>query len=123
MSSASSSRFVISPPTTTDDDGAPSESCSRDVERILRMVEDERHLSALKLLRNVQERLAPTSHVVEPKPKHHGLRLRKSRSTVVLQEKLLDHRDAQELLGKSEEMLFDLEVSRLYIEFFILFFW
>jgi hypothetical protein len=47
----------ISPPTTTHDDASPSDSCFTDMERTFRLMEDERHLSALALYRSVLERI------------------------------------------------------------------
>ena len=43
----------IKAPTTTDDDGSPSDSCVDDMERVLRLIEDERHLAAQTLYHNV----------------------------------------------------------------------
>eukprot|EP00521_Asterionellopsis_glacialis_P009443 CAMPEP_0195287422 /NCGR_PEP_ID=MMETSP0707-20130614/4487_1 /TAXON_ID=33640 /ORGANISM="Asterionellopsis glacialis, Strain CCMP134" /LENGTH=1087 /DNA_ID=CAMNT_0040347175 /DNA_START=103 /DNA_END=3366 /DNA_ORIENTATION=- len=48
--------YAIQPPTTQDDDGKPSSSLLKDVERILALVQDERHLIAHKLSLSVQTR-------------------------------------------------------------------
>jgi hypothetical protein len=47
----------IKAPTTTDDDGNPSDSCVDDMERVFRLIEDERHLAAHSLYHNVLSRL------------------------------------------------------------------
>ena len=49
-------RYEIRPP--TDDDGQPSGSLLRDAQRVLTLIEDERHLLAHELLQSVQQRLA-----------------------------------------------------------------
>ena len=50
-------RFIIRPPTTIDDDASPSEDIVNDANRVLAMIQDERHLCAEALLRDVQRRL------------------------------------------------------------------
>lgn len=50
-------RFIIRPPTTIDDDASPSENIVDDANRVLAMIQDERHLCAEALLRDVQRRL------------------------------------------------------------------
>ena len=47
----------IRPPTTTVDDGRPTDSCMHDVDRVLRLIEDERHFTAQELLHDVHSRL------------------------------------------------------------------
>lgn len=49
--------FEIRPPTTTGDKGDPSDSILQDAHRIFALIDDERHLVAHKLYRNVRERL------------------------------------------------------------------
>ena len=48
--------YTIRPPLTTGDDGQPSDSLWRDAQRVLDLIEDERHLTAQDLLHHVQER-------------------------------------------------------------------
>ena len=60
MSSQSSlprTKKKIRPPTTTLDDGQPTKSCKRDIDRVLRLIEDERHFTAQELLHDIQDRL------------------------------------------------------------------
>ena len=60
MSSQSSfpqAKKKIRPPTTTLDDGQPSKSCKHDIDRVLRLIEDERHFTAQELLHDIQDRL------------------------------------------------------------------
>ena len=50
-------RFKIRPPLTTGDKGAPSKSIWKDAERVFALIEDERHLVAHELFKNVKSRL------------------------------------------------------------------
>ena len=50
-------RFIIRPPTTIDDDASPSDNIVNDARRVLAMIQDERHLCAESLLRDVESRL------------------------------------------------------------------
>ena len=49
--------FTIKYPSTTHDDGSPSGDILNDCQRILRFIEDERHLAAQKLHTSITERL------------------------------------------------------------------
>lgn len=49
--------FHIRPACTIGDDGSPSSSVLRDTQRVLHFIEDERHLTAQKLLQSVQSRV------------------------------------------------------------------
>ena len=50
-------RFTIKPPSTLKDDGKPSSSLKQDFDRLLRLIEDERHLCALTLLESIETRV------------------------------------------------------------------
>jgi len=50
-------RFEIRPPCTLNDDGEPSASLLNDAKRVFDFIEDERHLTAERLLQSVHERL------------------------------------------------------------------
>ena len=50
-------RFTIKPPSTLKDDGKPSSSLKQDFDRLLRLIEDERHLCALSLLESIETRV------------------------------------------------------------------
>lgn len=52
----SAGRFKIKPPTTTNDTGDPTDSCLFDAKRVLRLIEDERYLSAQELYHSIKER-------------------------------------------------------------------
>jgi hypothetical protein len=49
--------FHIRPACTIGDDGSPTSSVLRDIQRVLHFIDDERHLTAQKLLQSVQSRL------------------------------------------------------------------
>ncbi|KAL3912378.1 MAG: hypothetical protein SGILL_006908 [Bacillariaceae sp.] len=103
----------ISPPTTIHDDAAPSESCSDDVERLFRLIEDERHLSALKLYHSIQERLntAENSGKLDASSgTRFTLRASKLQKRQKAKEDKADYSSAREALDKNHEILSDLEV-------------
>ncbi|MGK3741796.1 MAG: hypothetical protein ACI90V_008650 [Bacillariaceae sp.] len=50
-------RFKIKAPTTTNDNGEPSDQCFFDAKRVLRLIEDERYLSAQELYSSILDRL------------------------------------------------------------------
>lgn len=49
--------FHIRPACTIGDDGSPTPSVLRDAQRVLHFIDDERHLTAQKLLQSVQSRV------------------------------------------------------------------
>mmetsp|Transcript_34275 Transcript_34275/g.82553 ORF Transcript_34275/g.82553 Transcript_34275/m.82553 type:complete len:990 (-) Transcript_34275:158-3127(-) len=57
LSSLPQTKKTIRPPTTTLDDGQPTKSCKHDIDRVLRLIEDERHFTAQELLHDIQDRL------------------------------------------------------------------
>ena len=73
--------FTIRPPTTTNDEGKPGPSLSKDVERVFRLIDDERHLTAQELLVSVQERLAEREQHLPKSKKPHLFPSRKARKT------------------------------------------
>lgn len=50
-------RYKIKAPTTTNDSGEPSDLCFFDAKRVLRLIEDERYLSAQELYNSILDRL------------------------------------------------------------------
>jgi hypothetical protein len=54
--------FHIRPACTIGDDGSPTSSVLRDAQRVLNFTDDERHLTAQKLLQSVQSRVAAFDH-------------------------------------------------------------
>ena len=53
----SKNRYKIKAPTTTNDSGEPSDLCFFDAKRVLRLIEDERYLSAQELYNSILDRL------------------------------------------------------------------
>ena len=101
---------VLSKPSTSKDDASPSESCLADADRVLRLIDDERHMSALALYQNIQERLKDLSNVSLPKPTRLGFR--PNGKTQHRLERVKDMEDAKQLLESKQGVLDDLEVSR-----------
>ena len=100
--------FVIRPPTTTTDPGTPSTSLSKDVDRVLRLVEDERLLTAHKLLLNVRERFKTPP--VMPSPRRKRLFAKKPKVTEEMRAAERDCREAKESLESKRKVLEGLEV-------------
>ena len=50
-------RVKIKPPTTTNDTGDPTDCCLFDAKRVLRLIEDERYLSAQSLHQSIRDRI------------------------------------------------------------------
>jgi hypothetical protein len=50
-------RYEIKPPSTLGDKGEPTEFLQEDVRRLFCLIEDERHLTAHKLLQDIQRRI------------------------------------------------------------------
>jgi hypothetical protein len=59
-----SPRFTILPPSTIQDDGSPSDSLPNDAKRLLRFIQDERHLVAGELLVTIRTRLESAATVL-----------------------------------------------------------
>ena len=49
--------FHIRPPSTTNDNGNPTDSLTNDIHRVFALIDDERHLTALRLLDDLCTRL------------------------------------------------------------------
>ena len=49
--------FHIRPPSTTNDNGNPTDSLTNDIHRVFTLIDDERHLTALRLLDHLRTRL------------------------------------------------------------------
>jgi hypothetical protein len=108
-------RFKITKPSTSEDDGTPSDSCLEDVKRVFRLIEDERHLIAEGLYRDVLGRLREgnAESSSSPSNKHHKLRLRRSKSSKLKEEHVKDMQAAQDLIDSKKAVLDDLDVSFL----------
>jgi hypothetical protein len=65
-------RFIIKPPSTLEDDGTPSASLKQDFDRLLRLIEDERHLCADSLLESIEERVNAPPSSTAASPSHNS---------------------------------------------------
>lgn len=50
-------KFHIRPPSTTNDNGLPTDSISNDIKRLFSLIDDERHITAFKLLTSIRNRI------------------------------------------------------------------
>jgi hypothetical protein len=50
-------KFHIRPPSTTNDNGLPSDSIGNDIKRLFALIDDERHITAYKLLSSIRNRI------------------------------------------------------------------
>lgn len=106
-----SNGYVILPPTTTRDDGTPSNSMSQDLDRIVRLIHDERHITAHNLLRTVKERLK--SPPVIPETPKKGILKRKPKISTEMIAKERDYNEANAIIESSKDVLDKLEVRLL----------
>jgi hypothetical protein len=105
-------QMKIQPPTTTHDDASPSHSCLNDMERVFRLIEDERHLSARALYHSVQKRLVQLNELSSPISSSASRRLNlRSRFQKAKENNQGDFDAARRLLKKNQEALNKLEVS------------
>jgi hypothetical protein len=122
---------AIRPPTTILDDGNPSSSCRRDMDRVLRLIEDERHFTAQELLHDVQRRLGintsslPSSpsndsndsssdtgrRKIRLRPFQHNRQQNRQRAQKQLDDDK-DHVEARQLLESNQDILKKLEVRK-----------
>jgi hypothetical protein len=102
----------------THDDASPSDSCSTDMERIFRLMQDERHLSALAMYHNVLGRLDEddvkknTTSSSASKSTANRLNLRDRFHKTKVSSNKEDHEKARELIEQNQESLQNLEVCR-----------
>lgn len=100
--SAGSIGYVIRQPTTTEDDGTPSTFLKHDVDRVLRLAHDERHLTAYKLLEDVKERFKkPPAATTKTSPRK-GFVKRKPKVTAAMLAAEQDYKEATELIEKNK---------------------
>lgn len=100
--SAGSIGYVIRQPTTTEDDGTPSTFLKHDVDRVLRLAHDERHLTAHKLLEDVKERFKkPPAATTKTSPRK-GFVKRKPKVTAAMLAAEQDYNGAKELFEKNK---------------------
>lgn len=111
MSGSNADGFSIRPPTTTGDDGTPSTSVSKDLDRVVRLIQDERHLTAHALLEEVRKRLQNERPVLPAaSPKKGGFLKRKSKVTEAMLAAEREYVEAEQFLVNNSEMLETLEV-------------
>jgi hypothetical protein len=118
MSGSNAEGFSIRPPTTTGDDGTPSTSVSKDLDRVVRLIQDERHLTAHALLEEVRKRLTNERPVLPTAlPKKGGFLKRKSKVTEAMLAAEREYVEAEQFLVNNSEMLETLEVRTEPIPF------
>lgn len=116
-------RFEINKPSTAEDDGAPSNSCLEDIERVFRFIDDERHLMAQGIYHDVLGRLqewraeasSPSSSNSSSKNKFRLLRKGGAKGSKVKAEQVMDMQAAQDLIDNKQALLEDLDVSCLLV--------
>lgn len=113
-------RFEILKPSTSEDDGSPTGECYRDMERVFRLIEDERHLIAMEVYQSVLARLHDAEEEEQTKAKR-----RFTKTTIIPRQKSGKEKDlaaAQELINSRSEELEKLEVSIFQSSLFSLIF-
>jgi hypothetical protein len=112
------SRFTIRPPCTTGDSGDPGPSLGKDVERVFDFIEDERHLTAHDLLKDVrrrikeQEAIATRNSTRSSKRKPSRLAIIKRKESAKLETEQLDREEldrAKEILNSNNAAIDKLE--------------
>lgn len=108
--STASNDYVILPPTTTGDDGTPSNSICQDLDRIVRLIQDERHITAHNLLQSVKEKLKLPP--VLPETPKKGILKRKPKISTEMLTRERDYYEAKAIIENSKDILEKLEVRR-----------
>lgn len=116
--STTTGRVKIKAPTTTNDSGDPTDSCLFDAKRVLRLIEDERYLSAQSLHQSIRDRIQKeiedaadnnvdaTSSKKEKSSRKRPMLKRQKSSKKTFNEKNVK---AQELLDENEDILNKME--------------
>jgi len=105
----------IQKPSTSGDNGTPTNSCVHDLKRVLRLIEDERHLIANDLYQDIIGRIdtfRSTSLAAAAIPVKR-LRLRKSKSITIKEEITKDIQEAEGMISSNRTILDNLSVSGL----------
>lgn len=100
--------FRVSKPTTSEDNGSPSNSCEGDIRRILRFIEDERHLVAHTLYVDVLKRIRELNETAEG---GNRLRLRPSKSSKIRFAQAKDAQAAESMIEEHKAVLEKLQVN------------
>ncbi len=101
-SGPSTGKKKLKRPTTIFDDGEPTDSCIFDAKRVLRLIKDERHLSAEILYHNVVARTQTEDEEDEPKKK-------KAKRKRKISKKALDRKEAADFLDRNKEIITQME--------------
>jgi hypothetical protein len=113
------SRFTIRPPCTTGDSGDPGPSLGKDAERVFDFIEDERHLTAHDLLKDVRRRIKEQEAIVtrnstrSSKRKPSRLAIIKRKEAAKSETEQLDREEldrAKEILNSKKAAIDKLEV-------------
>jgi len=100
----------MSPAPPQHDNGFPSESILKDTQRVLKLVVDERHLSAESLWKNVQERIKSAPQATS----RRGGRLLRTTSSVQQAAKAKEIEVAKNLIASNRDVLNELKVSQRF---------
>jgi hypothetical protein len=114
-------RYEIKPPSTLGDKGKPTESLPEDVRRLFCLIEDERHLTALKLYEDIQRRIESweehqASELKSKRKKSKGFggfglkHHHKKEDAAAKEKKAKEMKDAQEVLDSKHKEIDKLQV-------------
>ena len=111
-SESSPVQVTIKKPSTSNDSGIPSSSCTADIKRVFRFIEDERHLIANGLYQDVLSRIAlATTAATAAASQSKKFRLRKSKASTQREEQTKDIKEAEEIIASKQDVLDHLVVS------------
>mmetsp|Transcript_10771 Transcript_10771/g.26036 ORF Transcript_10771/g.26036 Transcript_10771/m.26036 type:complete len:857 (-) Transcript_10771:500-3070(-) len=96
----------INPPSTGTDAASPTDSLYNDAKRVLLLIEDERHLSALALYENLLERLDPTPELSGSPSRKLSKMFKMGRKH---KDKDKDEENARELIQSNQKQLDSLQ--------------
>ena len=102
-------RFRIRPPMTAGDKGIPSRSLSKDMDRVLCFIEDERHLIAHELYTSVQSRMKVFEEKQNAMQQHSKRKKGKDRAATLTEQE--DYNKAKQNLLAHKDVIHILEVS------------
>jgi hypothetical protein len=110
-------RYEIKPPSTLGDKGKPTESLPEDVRRLFCLIDDERHLTAHKLLEDINRRIQEYHQAAfESQAKHKkskglsGFGKHKKEVTAAKEKKAKEIKDAQDVLDSKHREIDKLQV-------------
>jgi hypothetical protein len=112
-------KYEIKPPTTMGDKGKPTESLPKDMLRLFCLIDDERHLTAHKLYKDIHRRIQDweKQQASESHPKHKrskgfgGFSLKHKKEVAAAKEKKAkEMKNAQDVLGSKHKEIDKLQV-------------